>query len=113
MRSGDSIRPAFATSAGGAGDLADALRQSLAFFAGEQSTEFVLAGDDFGGDPVQRVKPLLRGRARPFGNAALAASIACNVCARSAFEYSPMMSWVLDGLTLWLTPALSTHSPAT
>ena len=45
--------------------------------------------------------------------AALAAAIACNVCARSAFEYSPMMSWVLDGLTLWLTPTLSTHSPAT
>ena len=55
----------------GAGDLADALRQSLAFFAGEQSTEFVLAGDDFGGDPVERVKPLLRGRARPFGECCL------------------------------------------
>ncbi len=51
----------------GARDLADALRQCLAFLSRQQATEFVLAGEDFGGDAVERVKPLLRCRARPFG----------------------------------------------
>ncbi len=55
----------------GTSDLADAFGQGLAFLAGEQAAQLFLAGEDFERDLVQRVKALLRRRARPGGEGGL------------------------------------------
>src|SRR5262249_20809025 len=49
----------------GAGRLADALGQGLAFLAGELAAELFLAGQDLGADLVQDLRADLRAGARP------------------------------------------------
>ena len=68
----------------GAGDFADRLREGLAFFAGQQSAEFVAPRRYLVRDAQKNVVALLRGRADQRGKADFAAAIAASVWTASA-----------------------------
>ena len=94
-------------------DFADAFRQGLAFLARKQTTELVLARQNFDRDLVEHVVPRLRRRARPGRKRRLGGGDRGSGLRRVGPAYSPTTSVVSEGLMLRLTPAPSRQSPAT